>query len=82
MTKANGSDTGAVNIQLYQYSNGAYVKKSVNAVLEGTTAIAVDTNDQNTEWKPQVKTQATAGVYRLEFTYHDRIEYWDFKVVY
>lgn len=79
-TKADKSDTGVVNIRLYQYSNGAYVKKAVNSVLDGATAIAAEVNSLNTEWKPQVKAQAEAGVYRLEFTYHDRIEYWDFKV--
>ena len=57
-----------VDIQLYKYNNKAYVKTEVKTALKAGSH------------ELKIVDDAAKGTYRLEFTYHDRTEYWDFIV--
>lgn len=83
--KESGTETGesaaesdAVSVGLYRYDQGAYTNVALDFVLDGTPDLK---NGQNQSWAPAVKSGAKEGTYRLEFTYHDKTEYWDFMVM-
>ena len=83
--KESGTETGesaaesdAVSVGLYRYDQGAYTNVALDSVLDGTPDLK---NGQNQSWAPAVKSGAKEGTYRLEFTYHDKTEYWDFMVM-
>ena len=66
-----------IEVQLYRYYNGNYIKKAVDSVL---TEVPIPA-EKMYMWKPRVALTADAGTYRLEFIYHNRTEYWDFIVI-
>lgn len=79
-TSTESTDTEKVQVKLYQYENGVYKTTALNSVLNGQDEIRPVTGPDNPNWTPEVATSATKGTYRLEFTYHNRTEYWDFIV--
>lgn len=70
-----GTDT--VQTEIYRYNGRSYEKIDWTLVLQGEQTISAG---QNKSWKPTVSENAEKGVYRLQFTYHDKTEYWDFMV--
>lgn len=75
--KAKGGESNdAVSIGLYQYNNGKYKKVTLSTILEDNAILKTGTGN----WTPKVQEGASKGTYRLEFTYHDKTEYWDFMV--
>ena len=81
VTAIGGSDSDEVSVKLYSYQNGVYSSMELSEVLEGipsltTTAAGAEAGT----WSPIVVQGAADGTYRLEFTYQDRTEYWDFIV--
>ena len=77
VTAKGGADTDSVQVQLYKYNGSSYDKIDWNAVLDGEQAVQAGTDQK---WTPAVSENAEKGVYRLEFTYHDKTEYWDFVI--
>lgn len=73
------TDSDPVEVQLYQYEKtGKYYKKTdLDRVLAAGTTPGAGTDQK---WSPTVSANAQAGTYRLEFKYHDKVEYWDFIV--
>ena len=76
VTAKGGENDDQVGIQLYQYDNKTYKKITTDTILEGSQTLKTGTGN----WKLTVKESAQKGIYRLEFTYHDKTEYWDFMV--
>lgn len=76
VTAKGGETDDQVGIQLYQLKNKAYKKITTDTILEGSETLKRGTGN----WNPKVKEDASKGIYRLEFTYHDKTEYWDFMV--
>ena len=76
---AGDSDSTSVEVQLYQYekTGKSYKKADLDQVLVFGVAPGAGTDQ---EWSPTISANAEAGTYRLEFRYHDKVEYWDFLV--
>ena len=79
VTALGGSGEEEVKVQVYRYhkDTNLYKKIKMHEILEKIPRLYCG-NCQG--WTPTVSTQAQAGTYRLEFTYHNKIEYWDFIV--
>jgi hypothetical protein len=77
-----------VNIRLFAYDSTTiadYEEIQLTDVFVNDTAEAIDieidnSNKGNANWQGKIAQGAPLGTYRLEFTYHERTEYWDFII--
>lgn len=78
-TSSNDTDSTPVEVQLYQYekSKKFYKKTDLGSVLTSVPALSAGADQK---WSPAISANAQTGTYRLEFKYHDKVEYWDFIV--
>lgn len=74
-------DTEQVSVRLFRYNRFRknYKVVPLTDVLEGATESFLPPTDV-CDWSVIIASEAPAGTYRLEFQYHDKIEYWDFIV--
>lgn len=72
-----GEPEDVVEAVLYQYAGKVYQPIALSDVFEQ----APELNTGNARsWNPVVTEDAETGTYRLAFTYHDKVEYWDFII--
>ena len=81
VTAKGGVDADPIEVDLYQYEgeNGQEYYQTVDLGTVFTEKPKI-TQSANT-WKPNLCPNAPDGVYRLEFSFHNRKEYWDFIVM-
>ncbi|XCP85921.1 hypothetical protein ABXS75_03715 [Roseburia hominis] len=70
-----------VSVRLFRYNRSGknYEAKSLEDVLPyASESLSPGTGPRS--WTAEIFEKAAPGTYRLEFQYHDKIEYWDFIV--
>ena len=65
-----------VSVSVYRMEENAYKKAAIAEVLNAAEIPA----GSQVSWTPSIAASAQPGIYRLEFTYYDKTEYWDFVV--
>ena len=70
-------DAKAAAIRVFRYDKASrtYCLVELNDVFTDATE-----NVMNHTWEAPIRTEAESGTYRLEFSYYDKTEYWDFIV--